>query len=323
MNEKQEGFTRSNNRGGALMKLLLFLVIFGGVLTAAWVYFLPTILASTLQKRTGFGVKVTELYFNPFNAKVDLKGFVISNPQSFARPDFIEVRSFSANAKIRTLFSDRPEFDYAWIDVAYVAFVRSADGVLNAKLFNDRLNPPSPAPADENAENEKDSKAAQLVLDAKVAQGGPVDLSKKNKKTAPKDAKGSPITEIPEVKGNAVNEKPPAQPTKFLIRKLDIRLEKVIVVDYETPTPTVRQFDRKVFYTYNDVTEPRQLLAAFSLKGLESVGAAIRGLIPGGIGKTVGAVTAQSADPLLKKPEGPAEDPLKTVVEKLEETPKP
>ena len=71
------------------------------------------------------------------------------------------------------------------------------------------------------------------------------------------------------------------------------------------------------------VTDPKQLLAPFALKSLESVGAAIRGLIPGGIGKAVSAVTKAGDDPLLKKPETPTEDPLKTVVEKLEETPKP
>jgi hypothetical protein len=323
MNDKHKCFNRLDNRGGALMKLLLFLIIFGGVLTAAWIYFLPTILTSTLQKRTGFGVKVTELRFNPFNAKVDLTGFVITNPESFPRPDFIEVRSFSANAKIMTLFSDRPEFDYAWIDVAYVAFVRSADGVLNAKLFNDRMNPLQPAPLDENAVGKEDSKATQPLLDAKVTQGGPVDLFKKEKKPASKDLKAAQAKEVADVNGKTAKEKPPEQPMKFLIRKLDVRLEKVIVVDYTTATPTVREFDRKVFYTYNDVTEPRQLLAPFALKSLESVGAAIRGLIPGGIGKTVGAVTKPGEDSLLKKPESPAEDPLKTIVEKLEETPKP
>ena len=61
------------------------------------------------------------------------------------------------------------------------------------------------------------------------------------------------------------------------------------------------------------------------LKPLESVGEAIRGLIPGEIGKAFGAVTKTADEPPVaqKKPDAPAEDPLKTVVEKLEETPKP
>ena len=319
MNQKQESFTLTGNRGGALMKLLLFLIIFGGVLTAAWIYFLPAILTSTLQKRTGFGVKVTELRFNPFNAKVDLTGFIITNPEGFPRPDFIEVSSFSANAQMKTLFSDRPEFDYAMIDVAYVAFVRNADGVLNAKLFNDRMNPPPPAPADENAETGKAAKTNQITLDAKVSKGGPVSLKPKPEaKPVEKSAKDAAVA-----KDNTAQEQPVEKPMRFLIRRLDVRLDKVIVADYTTATPKVQEFDRKVYYTFKDVSDPKQLLAPFALKSLESVGAAIRGLIPGEIGRAVGAVTKTSEDQSLKKSDNPAEDPLKTVVEKLEETPKP
>jgi len=125
----------TGKHGFTLVKLLVFLIIFGAVLTVAWVYFLPTILTSALQKRTGFGVTVTELRFNPFNAKVDLSGLIITNPEGFPRQDFIEVRSFNANAKLKTLFSDRPVFDYAWVEVACVTFVRDAHGVINARVF--------------------------------------------------------------------------------------------------------------------------------------------------------------------------------------------
>ena len=312
------------------MKLLLFIVIFCGVLTASWIYFLPTILTSALQKRTGFGVKVTELYFNPFNAKVDLTGLILTNPESFPRPDFIEVRSFSANAKLKTLFSDRPEFDYARVDVAYVAFVCSADGVLNTKLFNDRLNPPPPLTPEEKAEKEKSTKPAPFEPDAMATKGGPVSLAKAQKKNAPQEAKalvakdkGGKDQDVAAAKEPEAHEKPLEQPVRFLINRLEVSLEKVIVADYTTPTPTVREFNRKLFYTYNNVTEPKQLLAPFTLKGLESVGAAIKGLIPGYIGKTLEAVTKSNDDNPVKKTNVPAEAPLKTVIEKLEETPKP
>jgi len=325
MHDKQEGRGMAGNRGGAFMKLVLFLVIFGGVLTAAWIYFLPAILTSTLQKRTGFNVKVTELRFNPFTAKVDLTGFVITNPESFPRPDFIEVTSFNANARMSTLFSERPEFDYAWIEIAYVAFVRNADGVLNTKLFSDRLSPPAAATEEEKADLLKKLKPAPVALDAKATTGGPVNLSKLKKEPVAKDAKTAPGKEIAAVKDAVAKEKPDEPPAKFLIRRLNVRLEKVIIADYTTPTPTVKEFDRKFYYTYNDVSDPKQLLAPFVLKPLESVGEAIRGLIPGEIGKAFGAVTktAEEEPVAKKKPNVPAEDPLKTVVEKLEETPKP
>ena len=325
MHDKQESFGMTGSRGGAFMKLILFLVIFGGVLTAAWVYFLPAILTSTLQKRTGFNVKVTALHFNPFNAKVDLTGFVITNPESFPRPEFIEVTSFNANAQMKTLFSDRPEFDYAWIEIAYVAFVRNSDGVLNTKLFSDRLSPPPPATAEEKADLLTKLKPTPVALDAKATKGGPVNLSKVEKKPAAKDAKAASGKETAEVKDAAAKEKPAEPPVKFLIRRLTVRLDKVIIADYTTPTPTVKEFDRKFYYTYNDVSDPKQLLAPFVLKPLESVGEAIRGLIPGEIGKAFGAVTKKAEEEPVakKKPDAPVEDPLKTVVEKLEETPKP
>ena len=323
MNEQQEGFTKAGNRGGALMKLLLFLVIFGGVLTAAWVYFLPAILSSTLQKRTGFGVKVTELRFNPFNAKVDLNGFIITNPEGFPRRDFIEVRSFNANARMKTLFSDRPEFDYAWIEVACVTFVRDADGVFNAQLFRDRLNPQPPVPMNEDSADGKNAKSAQTTLDAKATTGGPVNRTKIEKKPLAKDAKSTPGKDVAGVKEDAAPEKPALPPMKFLIRHLNVSLDKVIVADYLPATPTVREFNRKVVYSFTDVSDPKQLFAPFALKSLESVGAAIKGLIPGEIGKAFGAVTNSAEETPAKKMESPAEDPVKTVVEKLEESQKP
>jgi len=321
----------SKSRGGALVKLLLFIVIFSGVLTAAWVYFLPAILTSALQKHTGFGIKVTELYFNPFNAKIDLKGFVITNPSSFPRPEFIEVREFYANAQMRTLFSSRPEFDYAMLEVAHVAFVRDADGVLNAQLFSDRLNPPTP---EQLAEKEEARKAAanagKHVPDAIATTGGPVEKPKpaKNSPASPnatavatKPAAGSAKDKA--AKDSVVDVETAVKPVQFLIRNLQLRLDKVIVADYTGVVPVVREYNCKLYYTFKDVTDPKQLLAPLAMKSLESVGTALRGLIPGDIGKTMGAAT-KPAEPLLKKPsDTPGDDPLKTVVEKLEETQKP
>ncbi len=326
MCDKYDNFTRAGNRGGALMKLLMFLIIFGAVLTAAWVYFLPTLLTSALQKRTGFGVKVTELRFNPFTAKVDLTGFVINNPESFPQREFISVRSFNANAKMASLFSDRPEFDYAWIEVDYVAFVRDAHGLLNTQLFHERMNPEvaaaERAERAERAAKVKAQKKESIKPDEMVTKGGPAEKPKAEKKPLVKDAKATKDELAAKENGAKAKGKPAPQPIKFLIRRLQVTLDKVIVADYAGNAPNVREFNRKVYYTYNDVTDPKQLLEPFAVKSLESVGTAIRGLIPGDIGKAVGAVTNADKDQ-LKKPEGLAEDPLKSVVEKLEETPKP
>jgi hypothetical protein len=324
ISEKNERRSVTSRRGGTLMKLLLFLVVFSGVLAAAWVYFLPVVLTSALQKRTGFGVKVSELFLNPFNAKVDVSGFIITNPEGFPRREFIEVTTFNANAKLKTLFSDRPEFDYARIEVAYVALVRDADGVLNAELFNSRMNQP---PFDLEAEVAKRAAAAdadKIGPDAVATKGSPMPKPKVEKKAEPiREAKArSSQAPAKDAKGKEADVQKPVKPIRFMIRRLELRLEKVIVADYTTPTPTVHEYNCKLSYAFNDVTDPNQLLAPFALKSLQSVGEAIRGLIPGDIGKAMGAAT-QSSEPLLKEKDKKGEDTLKTVVEKLEETPKP
>ena len=323
--KSKDGRKTNGTQGGAMMKLLLFLVIFCGVISAAWIYFLPVILTSTLQKHTGFDVKVTQLTFNPFNAKVDLTGFILSNPPGFPRSDFIEVTSFNANARLKTLFSDLPEFDYARVEVAYVAMVRNADGVLNAQLFRDRLNPPKSV-SDEKAEANKSRK---FVPDAKATQGGPVvkkvekkpdanDPKTKNKELAAKDKNGKDAKDA-----KVAEAEPEERPMRFLIHRLELRLDKVIIADYAAVTPDIREYNCKLVYAFNEVSDPKQLLAPFAFKSLETVGMAIKGLIPGDIGRAMDAAT-HSSDPMIKKgTDTPGEDPLKSVVEKLEETQKP
>lgn len=320
----------NGKQGGAMMKLLLFIVIFCGVLSAAWIYFLPVILTSTLEKHTGFGVKVTQMSFNPFNAKVDLSGFILTNPPAFPRRDFMEITSFNANAKLKTLFSGRPEFDYARVEVAYVAMVRNADGVLNVQLFRDRLNPVKPV----NEDGAEVGKPKKFVPDAKATQGGPVNKPIVDKKAGAKESKDSAPAKDPKAKAKepAAKDKnakdtaevvPEERPMPFLIRRLELRLDKVIIADYAAPTPVIREYNCKLIYAFNDVSDPKQLLAPFAFKSLETVGMAIKGLIPGDIGKTMDAAT-RSEDPMIKKDSATSgEDPLKSVVEKLEETQKP
>jgi len=199
------------------------------------------------------------------------------------------------------------------------------------------LNPLPSTAADENADGAKTTK--EFKLDAMVSKGGPVDLSKVTKKPADKEAKDAKlakeknaaetktnkdaVVENEQGKQDGAAEQPAVKTMQFLIKRLEIRLDKVVVADYAGPTPTVREFDRKFFYSYDNVTDPKQLLAPFALKSLEPVGAALKGLIPGDIGKAIGAATANADDEILKKSADSASDPIKTVVEKLEESQKP
>lgn len=326
MKASHNGPAMAGNRGGTLMKLLVFIVVFCCVIAAAWIYFLPIVLTSALQKHTGFPVKVTQLGFNPFTAKVDLTGLVISNPPGFPRPHFIEVTSFSANAQMKTLFSDRPVFDYARLEVAYVALVRDSDGVLNAELFNARLNPP-PKPEktdDETPKKDADDSASAQRSPAQAGPAKPKPDATKTPTTLPKPAE--PVAKNKNAKDAkaAAPVKPVEKPIRFTINRLELALDKVIVADFAQPKPDIREYNCKLYYTFNNFSDPKQLLAPFAMKSLQSVGAAIQGLIPGDIGKAF-ASAVKPTDPMLKPKEEKeaAEDPLKTVVEKLEETQKP
>src|SRR3954466_8801677 len=98
----------SDQRGGALFKLIAFIFLFGGVVTAAWIFCLPPLLTSVLSSRAGFGVKVTQLALNPFISRVERARMLVSNPTTYPPTEFVEVRTFQADAALSSLLSDRP-----------------------------------------------------------------------------------------------------------------------------------------------------------------------------------------------------------------------
>jgi hypothetical protein len=150
----QNTSVRSGVRGGIVAKLLIVFVVVFAVVALAWMLFLPAIVTGTLQRRTGFPVKVESLAVNPFTAKVQLRGLLIENPAGFPVPDFVQLREFHAEAELTTLFSDRLVFDVAVLDVAQVALVKNPAGQSNAALFQERLTgvarpaPGRPGPAE-------------------------------------------------------------------------------------------------------------------------------------------------------------------------------
>lgn len=147
----------SSRRGGLLAKLLLVLVAIVVIVAIVWIAFLPRIVASTIASKTGFGVKIDQLSVNPFTAKVQLGGFVLSNPPDWpeATP-LVELREFRANADLFPLLGGRFIADEVVVDIAQVTLVKNRDGVLNAVAFKDALaGPPEPKPAEKPAETAK------------------------------------------------------------------------------------------------------------------------------------------------------------------------
>jgi hypothetical protein len=283
-------FSRSQ-QGGALLKLIIFLIVFTAIVVAAWIYFLPSILTSTLEKRTGFSVKVDKLSIDPFRNRVQFSGLVISNPSSFARAEFVEVRSFRANAQLDTFFTDRLVIDDGEIDVARVALIRNSEGTLNAALFSERL------------------------LNARKPKGKP---------KPPADPKA------PKTPGTA--PAPAPQPTKpidptapqksFLIKRLVVRFEKMLVEDHVGQTPVSREYTLNFSHTYENVINPEQFTIGPFMKGFTAVGSAITGLIPGDMSKTLGEAT-RSGTELFREATKKTGDPFRAFMQTLEETNKP
>ena len=272
-------------RGGAISKLLIFLVIFGAVITACWIFFLPMILTSTLSKRTGFEVTVEKLTLNPFIAEVNVEGLVVANPHTFSRPDYLRVQHFQARAPFKTLFSDRPEFDYVLVDISRICFVRNTDGTLNANLFYDRLFPPdrSPEQVDENG--------------------------KKIKKPSP--------TPTPVVKPLPA---PVARSTPFLIRRLELKVSQIIWDDQSGKVPVGKSFNVAIDQVFQDVTDTKQFFTPAVMRTIAPAATAIGGLIPGELGQVFGAA---AGTPATRDAAGKTGDNLKTMVDTLEESKKP
>ena len=130
----------SSTRGGVLAKLFVGLVALFLVGAVVWIAFLPGIVASTIHSKTGFAVQIDSLSVNPFTAKVNLKGFVLKNPDGWpeAAP-FVQLREFRADADLFPLLGGRLQADEVVVDVAQVPLVKNKDGVLNAVAFKEGL----------------------------------------------------------------------------------------------------------------------------------------------------------------------------------------
>ncbi len=265
------------HRGGAFFKLILFLVILTGVVVTAWIFVLPQLLTSTLKKRTGFNVKVTSLQLNLFSGLLDMQGLVINNPDTFARPEFLDVRTVRVTADARSLFSDQPVINDAEIDVSTIALVRNSDGTLNASLFQERLFP-----------------SDEPVVD-------------------PKDPKAKPAEK---------KKTPKAKPQEFLIKRLSLKLGKIVISDHSARNVKSKEYDVAFSHVYENVTDPKQIAQPLIQKSFASVGAAIDGLVPGGIGSILGTATKSGTDFFKEIGKNPV-DALKSLSDTLEEKQKP
>ncbi|HUJ45212.1 MAG TPA: hypothetical protein VLW52_16575 [Opitutaceae bacterium] len=188
-----------------------------------WILLLPSALSRFVRERTGFGVECQTLYLNPFAATVALRGLTITNPPGFPRKDFIDLRGFRARARLFSLFGRRPVIDEAVVDVAGITLVKDAQGVINARVF----------------------------------QQGWTGSSR----------------------GQASSSSEAGRRREFLVRRLQIRCDRLVIADYSKRTPDVREFDLNLSRTYENVTCPKDLAAPLA-DVLAPVAGVIGGVLP-------------------------------------------
>jgi hypothetical protein len=198
--------SRSNQGGGALTQIVVFLLCAGAMLSLGWIMLLPGLFTSVIQNRTGFPAKIDYFYANPFTSEVRMRGLAIMNPAGFAAADCLEVHQFTAKADLFSLLGGAPVLDMSTIDVTRVTVVTNADGVTNLDLMS-----------------------RKFVSDSglKPNAGG---------------------------KSLAASRTPAPSPFQFLVRKLDIRLNEVVLKD-ERQGKTAQLVHSLGFKrSYNDVT---------------------------------------------------------------------
>jgi hypothetical protein len=119
----------------------------------------------------------------------------------------------------------------------------------------------------------------------------------------------------------------PARPTHgFLIRRLTVRIDEIVIADHTGRVPAVQDYKPGFTQTYLEVTSVKQLLAPAALSGLMPVGAALDGLLPGALGRALSETVkdaAKSGAGLLKAAGRRTGEKIKGYFDALEESKKP
>ena len=228
-------------RGGILAGLLLFLAAGLALAALAWMLLLPVVVTTRIRSRTGFDASFSSLMVNPFSGRVVAKGFVLANPPTFPRREFLQVREFEIDGDLLTLFSDKPVVRRLRLDIALVALVKRSDGRTNTQVFQNYLaGAPSGTPYPRTAES-----------------GSPVA--------------SAPIPAAP----LATSKRHP-----FLIRELQIKVDRFLISDHTGRDPVVHDYALQLDRTFANVTDAQQLLLPASLDQLFTLSAAVGTILP-------------------------------------------
>jgi hypothetical protein len=108
----------------------------------------------------------------------------------------------------------------------------------------------------------------------------------------------------------------------FLIRRLDLRFDRLLLADYTGRQPVVRDYPVKLDRTFANVSDSRQLMLPASLDQLFALGGAVGGLLPEDVGRVVENALHSGKD-LLKGALGPDKHVFNSFSDTLEESKKP
>lgn len=119
----------------------------------------------------------------------------------------------------------------------------------------------------------------------------------------------------------------PARPARYLIRKLHVRLDRLVVADYSRPNSDEKAYDLHLDETFINVSDPKQLLVPEFIRSLHAFGLHrdVSQLLPGDFGKALADAVggAAQAGSRLKDATRQATDYLRGALDKLEQSAKP
>jgi len=116
---------------------------------------------------------------------------------------------------------------------------------------------------------------------------------------------------------------PSSRPRRqVLIRKMDLRIDRLVVVDQTLHHPSRREFTLNIHQHYADVSSIDQLMAPAVLKDLAPVANAVGGLVSGSLGKAL-TDAGQTGVELLREAGRRTGSEVKGFFDALEESKKP
>jgi hypothetical protein len=113
---------------------------------------------------------------------------------------------------------------------------------------------------------------------------------------------------------------------RFLIRRLTLRFDRLVIADHSGSTPVVREVDVGLNRTFTNVTDLKPLVPAEVWQSLAPVGAVVGELVPNDLGHTLRAAArdaARTGAERLREAGQKTGEKVKGFLEALEESKKP